>query len=62
MKDESPKQRPFIGVLFECCHVYTRVYANKERTAFVGWCPKCAKKLEVEISPTGSTERIFRAR
>ncbi|RKX27339.1 MAG: hypothetical protein DRP47_06720 [Candidatus Zixiibacteriota bacterium] len=54
-------KRPFIGVYFKCCRVYSRIYLNKAGTAFVGWCPKCARKTVVRVSPTGSKERIFTA-
>jgi len=50
----------FIGVTFTCCNIYTRIYLNKKRTAFVGWCPKCAAKMEVFLSPAGSKARFFK--
>ncbi|MDX9856746.1 MAG: hypothetical protein RBT76_03040 [candidate division Zixibacteria bacterium] len=54
--------RPFIGMHFKCCNVYTRLYLNKAGTAFVGYCPRCGrKKAEVKVSPAGSTSRFFGA-
>lgn len=32
---------------------------NKEGTAFVGWCPKCAKKVTLTISPDGEDSQFF---
>lgn len=62
MTTERPDQkRPFIGMHFKCCNVYSRIYLNREATAFVGWCPKCAAKAEVKVSPTGSKNRFFEA-
>ncbi|HVP06516.1 MAG TPA: hypothetical protein VMS71_01640 [Candidatus Acidoferrum sp.] len=58
---QSGQKRPFIGVHFQCCKVYSRIYLNAAGTAFVGWCPKCAKKAEVKVSPTGSPTRFFTA-
>ena len=26
----------FLGILFECCNVYRRVYTNKEKNAYEG--------------------------
>ncbi len=55
------RKRPHIGVIFKCCHVYSRIYINKKGDAFVGWCPKCARKMEVVISPFGTKSRFFTA-
>jgi len=55
------KKRPFLGMYFKCCHVYSRIYLNRAGTAFVGWCPRCAARVEVRVSPTGSKERFFTA-
>jgi len=62
MNEEGNKtKRPFIGIHFKCCNVYSRIYINKKQTAFVGWCPKCTKKVEVKISPDGSDSSFFEA-
>ncbi len=62
-KPEEPvrKGRPFIGMHFRCCGVYSRIYLNPAETAFVGWCPKCARKAEVRVGPDGSPTRFFSA-
>lgn len=61
MEEDSQKTRPHIGILFKCCHIYSRIYLNKRGNAFVGWCPKCAARLEVKVSPTGSKQKFFAA-
>jgi len=53
--------RPYISVLFECCSVYSRVYKNRDGSAYVGWCPKCAHKVSVKVGSGGTSCRFFRA-
>ena len=61
MSTETKAGRPFISILFECCRVYQRVYLNAARTAFVGWCPRCTRKVQVRVDPRGGDCRFFRA-
>ena len=58
-KQSQHKSRLFLGIVFKCCNIYSRIHLNKKRTAFVGWCPKCAKPARVRVSPTGSKSRFF---
>ncbi len=58
---ERTPTRPFISVHFDCCKVFARVYINRDRSAYVGWCPRCARKVTARIGPDGTTARIFRA-
>jgi len=60
-KVEFPStRRKYIGILFECCGVYARVYINKEKKAYVGWCPKCAHTIKVKIDKSGTNSRFFK--
>jgi hypothetical protein len=53
--------RKFVGIHFTCCDVYSRVYVNRQETAYVGHCPRCMRKVELKIGPGGTEARFFRA-
>jgi hypothetical protein len=57
--DTQPAGRPFVGIRFACCEVYTRVYINRQRTAYRGACPRCGKPVELRIGPGGTDARFF---
>ncbi len=52
--------KKYIGMIFECCSVYRRIYINKKKTAYTGYCPKCCKKVEVKIASDGVSNRFFK--
>jgi len=72
--DPSPQQPPlsgegskgavprkFVGVKFNCCNVYVRIYVNKEGTAYEGRCPKCYRNVKFQIGSGGTDHRFFEA-
>ncbi|MBF0106593.1 MAG: hypothetical protein HQM16_14860 [Deltaproteobacteria bacterium] len=62
--DQSGQKRKFIGVNFTCCGVYARIYLNKAKNAYIGNCPKCLKRVNVEVNKEKATtdSRFFNAR
>jgi hypothetical protein len=58
---KSPFERRFVGIQFACCDVYSRVYINRQGTAYSGHCPKCSRRVELKIAPTGTDARFFTA-
>ena len=54
--------RPWIGMQFECCGVYTRIYRNREGTAYEGNCPRCARAVQVRVGAGGTSHRMFKAK
>lgn len=62
MPNENEKQKPnYLGIMFNCCKVYARIYKNKDGTAYVGRCPKCMKTIKVPIGKGGTNTRFFNA-
>ena len=55
-------QKKFLGIMFECCNIYQRIYLNKEGNAYEGHCPKCFAEVKALIGADGSASRFFRAR
>lgn len=58
---ENNQKRKFLGIKFNCCGAYNRIYQNKEGTAYVGRCPRCMKPVRVLIGEGGSNNRFFEA-
>jgi len=55
------ESKPFLGIVFECCHMYGRIYRNGDNTAYEGRCPRCLSKVRVQIGAGGTTQRFFAA-
>jgi len=53
--------RPWLGIRFDCCGVYQRVYRNESDTAYVGRCPRCLAVVRIHVGPSGTPQRFFRA-
>ncbi|MFT5090715.1 MAG: hypothetical protein ACI906_001773 [Candidatus Latescibacterota bacterium] len=55
------EKRKFLGIHFKCCNIYSRIYANKEKTAYQGACPRCGKRVSLRIGDGGTDTRFFTA-
>ncbi|MFQ5482284.1 MAG: hypothetical protein ACE5ER_05955 [Nitrospinaceae bacterium] len=61
-EDNRSRSKRFLGIHFDCCNVYRRVYVNKDGNAYEGRCPMCYREVKVMIGPDGTPSRFFRAR
>ncbi len=60
--DAKAGGNPFLGIHFECCNVYLRVYRKPEERSYRGRCPKCLRTLEILVDEEkGISEKFFRA-
>lgn len=60
-EQENKNKKPYLGIMYNCCGVYGRIYKNKEGTAYVGSCPKCMRNLKVPVGKGGTEQRFFNA-
>lgn len=58
----SPSARPFIGIQWDCCGAYTRVYREADGKAYLGRCPRCGKRVRLLVEAGGTDHRFFRVR
>lgn len=60
--DPAAGERRWIGIVFECCQVYARVYRAPSATSYQGRCPKCLREVRLQVGPGGTDLRFFSAR
>ena len=56
MGEEETKRemRKYLGIYFECCNVYGRVYQNNDKTAYSGFCPRCMRRVSIKVGEGGT--------
>lgn len=61
MEEANNSEKKFLGVMFDCCNVYGRLYKNQQGTHYQGRCPRCMRTVRVKIGEGGTSQRFFRA-
>ena len=56
----APRRRSFLGMTFECCDIYGRLYRDPDAHQYRGQCPRCGRVVIVPIGPGGTEARFFR--
>lgn len=54
--------RPWVGIHFDCCGAYTRIFRNRDGTVYQGRCPRCLRRLTLRVGPDGTDARFFSAK
>jgi hypothetical protein len=49
----------WLGILFNCCHVYGRIYKDDANRRYRGRCPSCGTPIDVPVGPKGTSQRFF---
>lgn len=57
----QPASKRYVGIHFTCCGVYSRIYLNRDGSAYVGNCPRCSKRVRLRVGPEGTDSRFFTA-
>ncbi|TVQ76087.1 MAG: hypothetical protein EA380_09380 [Phycisphaeraceae bacterium] len=55
----TPTPRPWLGILFNCCHVYGRIYKSPDGSRYAGRCPRCAVEVSAKVGLGGTSRRFF---
>lgn len=59
---QSQRSRPYLGIMFECCSVYARVYRRPDQKAYIARCPRCLRAAKIRVGPEGKDQHFLVAR
>lgn len=53
--------RPWLAIHWRCCHVYSRVYRQKNASHYLAQCPCCGRSATIQVAPHGVSTRFLEA-
>jgi len=57
--DDRGRGRVWIGVYYECCETYARVYRRPADVEYRGRCPSCGSAITIRVGPNGVNSRFL---
>lgn len=57
--ESAGHERLWVGVFYECCDAYARVYRRRDEMCYEGRCPECAASVTIRVGPNGIRARIL---
>ncbi|MCB9852885.1 MAG: hypothetical protein H6819_07295 [Phycisphaerales bacterium] len=51
--------RVWVGVYYECCAAYSRVYRRADEMCYRGRCPECGAAVSIQVGPKGIRARML---
>ena len=51
--------RLWVGIFYECCDAYARVYRRRDEMHYEGRCPECGASVTIRVGPNGIRARIL---
>jgi hypothetical protein len=59
MNASTRAPKPWLGILFNCCHVYGRIHKQPDGRYYKGRCPSCGTDVSARVGPSGTNQRFF---
>ncbi|HPF41473.1 MAG TPA: hypothetical protein PK093_22790 [Phycisphaerae bacterium] len=55
----TSSHRVWVGVYYECCAAYARVYRRPDDLRYQGRCPECGASVSIRVGPNGIAARML---
>ena len=55
----TSRGRLWVGVYYECCSTYARVYRRPDEMCYRGRCPDCGARVSIRVGPKGIAAKML---